>query len=151
MIVEPARYTFLAAVLALEGLPYRWGGKGPAAGGIDCSGLVAWAAYVVGGLDVRHTHNSDRLWAELLPIDEPQPADLAFYGRPGDPSHVVVCLGGLLGPVIGANGGDSTTTTPQLAAARDAKVKRKPHPRYRPDLLGFRSIDGLLKPRELTT
>jgi murein DD-endopeptidase len=143
--VTPTRETFLAAVCALEGVAYRWGGKGPR--GIDCSGLVTWALKVLGGPDLRQTHNSDRLWLELPELVEPQAGDLAFYGSKNDPSHVVVCLGGPHDAIIGANGGGRETTTLERADAQKACVKRKPTTKYRPDLLGYRSIEPLLRGR----
>jgi murein DD-endopeptidase len=141
--VTPTRETFLAACLALEGVPYRWGGK--TSRGLDCSGLVTLALHVVGGPNLAATHNSDRLWLELPEVVEPQPGDLAFYGSKGDPSHVVVCLGGPYDAIIGANGGGRDTTTVERADAIAARVKRRATPRYRPDLLGFRSIEPLLR------
>ena len=135
--MRPTRETFLAAVLACEGVPYLWGGRSPR--GLDCSGLVAWALYVVGGPDIRRSHWTDRLWQELPGVVEPQAGDLAFYGRPGDPSHVVVCLGGPHDQVIGANGGNSDVVTVEIADERRARVRRREAPNYRRDLLGFRS------------
>jgi cell wall-associated NlpC family hydrolase len=136
--MTPTREAFLVAAQALEGVFYRWGGKQPR-GGLDCSGLVTWCLKVVGGPDLRQSHNSDVLWAELPPVEVPVAGDLAFYGAKDDPSHVVICLGGQDEPIIGANGGGSKTTSYELATASRAEVKRKPDPRYRPDLLGYRS------------
>jgi cell wall-associated NlpC family hydrolase len=100
--VKPTRETFLAAALACEGVPYIWAGKTPR--GLDCSGLVTWALRACGGPDLRALHGSDRLFLELPEVVEPQPGDLAFYGAKGDPSHVVICLGGLHDQILGANG-----------------------------------------------
>ena len=135
--MKPSREAFLAAAKALTGVPYVWGGK--AARGLDCSGLVSLALFAAGGTDVRATHNSDRLWEDLTPTTEPVAGDLAFYGAKGDPSHVVICLGGPLDPILGANGGDRSTTSPFHADQIGAQVKTKRSPKYRPDLLGYRS------------
>jgi cell wall-associated NlpC family hydrolase len=82
--VTPSRESFLSAVLVLEGVPYKWGGK--SARGIDCSGLVTLALKACGGPDLRQTHNSDRLWLELPEVVEPSMGDLAFYGSRNDPA-----------------------------------------------------------------
>lgn len=134
--MKPSRSAFLAAVNALTGVPYIWGGK--TARGLDCSGLVTLGILAAGGPDVRATHGSDRLWFDLPELVEPQAGDLAFYGVKGNPSHVVVCLGGPHDEILGANGGGSATTTVPIADAQRACVKRKPSPKYRPDFLGYR-------------
>ena len=133
------REHFLAECLSLMGTPYLWGGK--TMHGLDCSGLVTYALQKVGGADWRNTHSSARLWAELPPLELPEPGALAFYGPKGTPSHVVVCLFG--GGIIGANGGSSRTTSVELARASGACVKRKHSPGYRPDLLGYRRLPWL--------
>jgi hypothetical protein len=140
--VKPTRESFVAACLVLEGVAYKWGGKGPR--GLDCSGLVTLALKACGGPDLRDSHNSDRLWLELPEVVEPSMGDLAFYGAKNDPSHVVVCLGGPHDAIIGANGGGRDTTTLAIADAQSARVKRKDSPHYRRDLLGYRSIQPLL-------
>jgi murein DD-endopeptidase len=130
------RAEFVAACKALEGVPYRWGGKDPR--GLDCSGLVTWPLRALGGADLRATHNSARMWLELDEVVEPRPGDLAFYGPRDAPSHVVVCLGGPHDQILGANGGGRNVLTVEQAHAARAFVKRKPTPRYRPDFLGYR-------------
>lgn len=134
--MKPTRKEFLAAAFACEGVAYIWGGK--SARGLDCSGLITWALKAAGGPDHRATHNSDRLYFDLPEAIEPQPGDLAFYGAKGNPSHVVICIGGPHDQTIGANGGGSTTTTVAIADAQRACVKRKASPKYRPDFLGYR-------------
>lgn len=141
-LVRPTRQTLLAAASALVGVPYLWGGKGPR--GLDCSGLVTLALSAAGGPDWRRTHNSDRLWAELPPVAIPEAGDLAFYGPVGDPMHVVICLGGPDALVLGANGGGRQTVSVEAADRIGARVRFASRPTYRPDLLGYRTIEPLL-------
>lgn len=138
------RSLFLAHVLNAIGSPYRWGGKGELAAEsgptrvFDCSGLVTWSYLMAGGPDWRATHNTDRLLLEAQPVrtlEEAEPGDLAFYGYPGDPSHVMVHVGE--GVVVGAAGGDSTTTTLEAAAKRGARVLARDRLTYRRDFLGL--------------
>jgi hypothetical protein len=132
------RDEFVAGCLALQGLPYRWGGKDPKMG-LDCSGLVTWVAYVLGGRDRRGTHNSERLRLEWEELVEPQAGDVALYGPPKGPAvHVVVCLGGPHDRIIGANGGNRSVTTIEAAHDKRAFVKTHPSPHYRADLIGYR-------------
>lgn len=137
-----SRATFLRFVLELERakVPYLWGGK--RLSGIDCSGVVTLGLYLAGGPDMRATANTDVLWTGLEPIEarDVRPGDLAFYGgtRPDDVSHVMVVLDG--GAVVGASGGDSRTTTLEIAAKEDARIKRFSSPTYRGDLRGYRRL-----------
>lgn len=73
-------------------------------------------------------------------VNDPKPGDLAFYGpSPAIVTHVMIYMGKSRkeGAVYGASGGDSTTTTPEKAAERDAKVKFHKNHLYRSDFLGF--------------
>ncbi|NBC40455.1 peptidoglycan endopeptidase [Corallococcus exiguus] len=145
-MITSQRATFLQLVLAQMHSPYRWGAKGQRTSVegprlFDCSGLVTWAWHQVGGKDWRATHNTDRLWAECLPVAsvaDLQPGDLVLYGKAGDPDHVMVHVGA--GVVVGASGGGSKTLTLEDAARADAKVKAFTRVEYRPDLLGFRCL-----------
>jgi murein DD-endopeptidase len=143
----PTRSEFIAAVRALEGTPYRWGGKSPRTG-LDCSGLVTWALKAIGGPDLRIYHGSERLWLELDEVTEPEAGDLAFYGSAGRPVHVVVCLGGPHDRIIGANGGDRTTIDWQRAEVQRARVQYASSPAYRTRLMGYRSLRKHLVPRD---
>lgn len=137
------RADFVYEALRLIGTPYRWGGKHPDVG-LDCSGLVTHLLFKLCGKDWRATHNTDVLWGQLPEAINPKPGDLAFYGGQGDDvSHVMALV--LYRPdaswmVVGAAGGDSTTTTPEAAVAKDAKVKPKRSHAYRADFRGFRSL-----------
>lgn len=146
------RALFLQQVLNQIGSPYRWGGKGEAGAygpatysrTFDCSGLVTWAYHASGGPDWRSTHNTDRLLEACTPVEpgHEMPGDLAFYGTwdppttevHPDPSHVMVLAGASV--VVGACGGDSSTTTLEAAAARGAKVRARTSMDYRKDFLG---------------
>lgn len=102
----------------------------------DCSGTVTDALHQVTGVDLRGTHNAQKLHDECEPVETPEEGDLAFYGKSKDQiSHVMVCLAD--GRVVGASGGNSKTTTPDIAKASGAKVKYQTNPSYRKDLIGF--------------
>lgn len=147
------RLDFLAAVLALDGKPYLWGGRGP--DGYDCSGVVTCGLAAVGILrcpvcavprpkesDFRGWHNAQRLSDELPCTGSPRPGDLAVYGRAANlVTHVMVCVGD--GRVFGACGGGRETTTVELAQAKGARVRYRSKPDYRVDLLGFRILNPL--------
>jgi len=129
------------------GAPYLWGAKGDLVHpyglrAFDCSGLVTWALMRAGGPDWRATHNTDRLWAEGVPVEAPQPGTLVLYGAAGDPSHVMLYVGA--GVVVGASGGGRNTTSISLAQDSGARVKTFVTQHYRPDLLGYREVPGLV-------
>lgn len=105
----------------------------------DCSGFVLRGLAVIGLADRTKTYWSKRMWQEWEPVTAPRAGDCAFYGSPPDGiTHVVVCLGGMDAPIIGANGGNGSTRTPAIALKQGARVKQRPSPTYRPDLRGFR-------------
>lgn len=83
----------LAVARGLVGTPYVWGGLGR--DGIDCSGLVHLAFRAVGRRVPRDAADQA---AYAVPVAEPQPGDLYFFGRPDEVvSHVgFVTDGGLL-------------------------------------------------------
>ncbi|WP_372476711.1 C40 family peptidase [Pseudonocardia terrae] len=85
----------LAAALSQVGVPYQWGGNGPAAGdqGFDCSGLTVFA-YGAAGITLPRTAHSQYVAGPHVPADAPlQPGDLVFYGIPSAVHHVGVYLG----------------------------------------------------------
>jgi cell wall-associated NlpC family hydrolase len=103
--LDPVRYPGWARTDALAeddpsgvargflGTPYLWGGLGRA--GIDCSGLVHVSFRAVG---VRVPRDAADQAAAAVPVEDPRPGDLWFFGRPGEPvSHVgFVTASGLL-------------------------------------------------------
>ncbi len=83
------------AALAQIGLPYVWGGDGPAAGdaGFDCSGLTHFA-YAAAGIDLPRTAHTPYYAGPRLPEGAPlRPGDLVFYGVPERVRHVGLYLG----------------------------------------------------------
>lgn len=91
-----------AAIMAINfacgqlGLPYVWGGNGPAGGhaGFDCSGLTT-AAYNAAGISLPRTAQTQYNAGPLVPADQPLlPGDLVFYGTPGNVHHVGLYIGG---------------------------------------------------------
>lgn len=135
----PLRSNFLYTALGLTGTPYLWGGKNPAHGGLDCSGLVTHSYFAAGGPDWRNDHNAESLFVHLEETEAPKAGTLCFYGPTGRATHVMVWLGAC-GLVFGATGGDHSTTSLDAARARDAKVKLKTSHLYRPDFLGWRNL-----------
>lgn len=90
-----------AAALAINfacgqlGLPYVWGGNGPAGGdaGFDCSGLTK-AAYGAAGISLPRTAQTQYNAGPLVPADQPLlPGDLVFYGTPSNVHHVGLYIG----------------------------------------------------------
>jgi cell wall-associated NlpC family hydrolase len=75
------------------GVPYLWGGDGPAEGGFDCSGLTR-AAYATAGITIPRT--ADLQWhaGPAVPAGQAlQPGDLLFYGTPAKATHVALFIG----------------------------------------------------------
>jgi cell wall-associated NlpC family hydrolase len=78
------------------GLPYEWGGNGPARGdlGFDCSGLTQ-AAYAAAGLALPRTAQDQyNAGPRLSPSAVLEPGDLLFYGTPARIHHVGLYIGG---------------------------------------------------------
>jgi murein DD-endopeptidase len=128
------RLAFLCKAYDQRGKPYLWGAKGPDA--FDCSGLVTWLLHELGVCDWRAEHNAQRLYNELSKTEAPRPGDLVFYGAgPTHITHVMIHFG--TGQVLGACGGNSDTTSIEIARARGARVRFRGSPNYRPDLVGY--------------
>ncbi|MGP4112966.1 C40 family peptidase [Streptomyces sp. 4N509B] len=77
------------------GLPYLWGGDGPAAGedGFDCSGLTR-AAYQAAGITIPRVAQDQYNAGQPVTEDRLQPGDLVFYGTPTNIHHVGLYIGG---------------------------------------------------------
>lgn len=74
----------LSVARGLLGTPYVWGGM--SSDGIDCSGLVHLAFRAVG---TRVPRDAADQAAYAVPVADPAPGDLYFFGRPDEPvSHV---------------------------------------------------------------
>lgn len=85
----------VAYATAQLGLPYVWGGNGPAHGdvGFDCSGLTH-AAYVAAGIPTPRTAQTQYDAGPRLGLGEtPAVGDLVFYGSPGRVHHVGLYVG----------------------------------------------------------
>lgn len=83
----------LMRAIGLVGTPYRWGGNTPD-GGFDCSGLVNYVFRDM--LDLRLPRTSRELAAMQGPkiaTNRLAPADLVFFGKGDDVSHVGIYVG----------------------------------------------------------
>ncbi len=89
------------------GRPYVWGGRTPAAGGFDCSGLLEYAFAQV-GMDMYGTAQSQ--YNKTKPVSEEhiKPGDFVFFStyKPGA-SHVGMYVGN--GQFINANSSGGTS------------------------------------------
>jgi len=134
---DPNREKLIHWLVAQSGKMYVWCGKGPET--FDCSGLVTASMQALDLPDWRATHNAARLFAELEPIEffQLRPGDLVFYGQPGQISHVMF-FWTPEGEVYGACGGNSSTTSPEVAMKAGACVKSRRSVLYRPDVRGYR-------------
>lgn len=114
------RARLVAAALAYQGAPYRWGGKTPM--GIDCSGLVSMA-YLLNGITIcRDARLEPGFDLVDIPREEIEPGDVLFF-----PGHVALYLGeGRYVHATGKAGSDGVVTNSLDPAADD----------YRPDLAG---------------
>lgn len=98
------------------GDPYVWGGTGP--DGWDCSGLMQWA-FGQAGVKLPRVSQDQQNVGEEVPLENVQPGDLLFWGRPAH--HVAVALGGgklLEAPRTGLNVRIRSYTNGELTNAR---------------------------------
>jgi cell wall-associated NlpC family hydrolase len=88
-VQAPDRAAQAAITFACEqlGLPYVWGGDGPANGdrGFDCSGLTK-AAYSAAGIQLPRTAQTQYNAGPRVSIAQLEPGDLVFFGTA--PTHV---------------------------------------------------------------
>ncbi len=96
-IQAPNSATTMAITFACGqlGLPYVWGGNGPAGGdaGFDCSGLTK-AAYGAAGIPLPRTAQAQYDAGPMVPAGQPLlPGDLVFYGTPTNVHHVGLYIG----------------------------------------------------------
>jgi cell wall-associated NlpC family hydrolase len=84
----------LRAAMSRRGLPYVYGGSGPAT--FDCSGLVQWS-FAQAGITMPRVAADQALAGPSVPVSQLQPGDLLFYHTdptaPGYISHVGMYLG----------------------------------------------------------
>lgn len=126
------RQRFVAVCLSQLGKPYVWGANGPHA--FDCSGLVVYALRSLGLIGPVEDFSSRHLFEHCKPTAAPEPGDLAFYGKKNI-SHVVVFLDS--SRVISASGGDSKTTSTEIARKTGASIKVHRNALYRPDFISM--------------
>lgn len=120
----------LDSLLAFQGAPYTWRGKGlylwspsglvPHAFGqrvFDCSGLIGQGIKDAGGPDWIATRSAESYRTLLPPASNAWAFGvLRLYGYNGKATHVAFVV--RAGYVIEAAGGDSTTTSPEEAMKR---------------------------------
>lgn len=91
--VSTQRQRFIEYALSLKGTPYLYGGKTPSPG-IDCSGLVAFAARKA--ISVNFTGSAQMMYdaANNININSAEPGDLLFFSDTGNGiTHVGIFLG----------------------------------------------------------
>ncbi|WP_241835240.1 NlpC/P60 family protein [Pseudofrankia asymbiotica] len=97
-----AGYAAVVYAQGQVGLPYLWGGDGPAEGGWDCSGLTR-AAYLAAGIDLPRTAQTQYEAGPVVPPGQPlQIGDLVYYGTATNIHHVAIYIGN--GQMISAPG-----------------------------------------------
>ncbi|MBO1308799.1 C40 family peptidase [Enterococcus sp. 669A] len=86
-VTEKAQDIILSAKQYL-GVPYVWGGTTPA--GFDCSGLMQWV-FAQNGISIPRVSQAQQASIKEIPINEVQPGDLVFWGKPAH--HVALYIG----------------------------------------------------------
>lgn len=86
----------IATAKQYVGMPYVWGGSSPAAGGMDCSGLVQHA-YAQHGIDLpRVSSDQARAGTPVASLAEARPGDLVAWdssSRNVGADHIAIYLG----------------------------------------------------------
>lgn len=78
--------------LANRKVPYVWGGTGP--NGVDCSGLIYYAANAAGIKWNRYRAVDYGKMGTAQTMDTARPGDIVYYDEPGGTDHVGIYLGG---------------------------------------------------------
>jgi len=91
---NPAAASAIAFASRQLGLPYVWGGNGPAKGdaGYDCSGLTM-AAYASAGIGIPRTATDQYRHGPAVSLSSLKPGDLVFYGNSDFAHHVAIFVG----------------------------------------------------------
>jgi len=131
------------------GTPYIWAAGTPASqwpspDGYDCSGFVQAALVRIGRLDPSEPDRASQTLYDLsvsLNLGEQEPGDLAFFGSSSTGIYHVVMVAEYAedsgySAVVGANGGDSTTTTPTEGA--EVQDEAASYCQGRSDFLGYK-------------
>lgn len=128
------RHEFVKYLKQLEGIDYIWGGNNPAKG-FDCSGVIIYALQSCGELKRGFDTTAQGLHNMCKPVRDLKVGDLVFWGIDESRiTHVMAYMG--IGCVFGATGGNSSTTTQELAKRIGAKVCYK-NIGYRTDLIAI--------------
>lgn len=136
--------------LQLVGKWYRYGAKGPEF--FDCSGFITYPLWLATGIDLRATHDTDRMFQEWERLEAPESGCVALFGGrklpdgsydPKDVEHVMSVL--TLGPdepdlVIGTTRGGRDILTLDDAQRVGAKVDVFRFDKYRDDFRGYRRL-----------
>lgn len=117
---ETGKVIRLAALRLAElkaGAPYRLNACGPTA--FDCAGLVQWAYFNAGGVDVPRTASALLEAAEHVPVEQAEPGDVLFQA--GTPNHVGIFAGD--GLVVHATDGVGVTVTALTSSRWDTALR----------------------------
>jgi len=120
----------LSYLKTLQGLPYKWGGN-DSIEGYDCSGLAVEMLKSVGIIENNADFTAQGLSLRFTETDYLFDGNLVFWDWDNDGvvDHVeIIAHTDEDGQVftIGASGGGSATTSPQVASQHDAYVKLRP-------------------------
>ena len=135
------------------GTLYQWGGghAGVNSWGLDCSGLIIDCARAAG---FEMEMNSNAIWHALPRVAYPTPGDVALFGSAQKAVHIMLVEKWYpsegRAACIGAQNGDVDVTSPEVAQARGAVVKRVPDHRSE-RFLGFCSLADIAEGRRAGT